>query len=79
MVPDLHFPFSGGAHSGGGGSSCTAEDLIARAQHLIDVREPYDGYPLQWHLEALNVGDLTVIAAAALRQHRSSDLPSADG
>lgn len=75
-MPDLHFPFRGGADFQGGGSSCTAEDLIARAQHLIDVPEPYDGYPLPWHVEALNVGDLTVIAAAALRQHSSSDPPS---
>jgi hypothetical protein len=75
-VPDLHFPFRDGANLQGGGSSCAAEDLIARAQHLIDVPEPYDGYPLSWHVEALNVGDLTVIAAAALREQRSSDLPS---
>jgi hypothetical protein len=73
-VPNLHFPFPGGADFQGGGSSCTAEDLIARAQHLIDVPEPYDGYPLPWHVEASNVGDLTVIAAAALREHRGSDL-----
>jgi hypothetical protein len=72
-VPDLHFPFPGGANFQGGGSSCAAEELIARAQHLIDVTEPYDGYPLSWHVEALNVGDLTVIAAAALREQRSSD------
>ena len=75
-MPNLNFPFRGGADSQGGGSSCAAEDLIARAQHLIDVPEPYDGYPLSWHVEALNVGDLTVIAAAALREHSSNDLPS---
>jgi hypothetical protein len=73
----LHFPFRGGAHSWGGGSSCTAEELIARAQHLIDVAEPYDGYPLEWHAEAINVGDLTTIAAAALRERTRSDLPPA--
>ncbi|MGN6168118.1 MAG: hypothetical protein ACTHQQ_08080 [Solirubrobacteraceae bacterium] len=54
---------------------CSAQDLIARAQHLIDVPEPYDGYPLPWHVEALNVGDLTVIAATALREYSGSDLP----
>lgn len=57
------------------GSWCSAAELIDRAQHLIDVPRPYDGYPLTWHVEARNVGDLTVIAAAALREHRCSDLP----
>lgn len=76
-MPDLHFPLGGGAHFRGDESPCTAEDLIARAQHLIDVPEPYDGYPLPWHVEAMNVGDLTVIATAALRQHSSTDLPPA--
>jgi hypothetical protein len=75
-VPDLHFPFGGGAHSRGGGS-CTADALIARAQELIDIPEPYDGYPLPWHVEALNVGDLTVIATTALRERDGSDPPAA--
>jgi hypothetical protein len=73
----LNFPFLGGAHSRGGGSSCTAEELIARAQYLIDVPRPYDGYPLPWHVEALNVGDLTAIATTALREQSSSDWPTA--
>jgi hypothetical protein len=76
-VPDLHFPFGGGARSRGGGSSFTAQALVARAQHLIDVPQPYDGYPLPWHFEALNVGDLTVIAATALREHATGDPPPA--
>jgi hypothetical protein len=36
-------------------------------QRLIDSPRPYDGYPLEWHVEALNVGDLTAIAMFALR------------
>jgi hypothetical protein len=77
-VSGLHFPFGGGARFQGDGSPCTAEDLIARAQHLIDVPEPYDGYPLPWHVEAMNVGDLTVIAATALRERSSGDLEPAE-
>jgi hypothetical protein len=43
------------------------EDVLARAERLIDSPRPYDGYPLEWHVEALNVGDLTAIAIVALR------------
>lgn len=77
-MPNLHFPSRGGAHSGGGGPSCSADELIARAEFLIDVPQPYDGYPLEWHAEALNVGDLTAIAAAALRDRSRSDVPPTD-
>ena len=67
-MADLHFPFRDDTGSRGGDASCTSDDLIARAQHLIDVPKPYDGYPLSWYFEAQNVGDLTAIAAAALRE-----------
>ena len=43
------------------------EDVVARAQRLIDSPRPYDGYPFEWHFEALNVGDLTAIAIVAIR------------
>jgi hypothetical protein len=66
-VPDFDFTVPDGAPTGGGGSLRSAEDVVARAQRLIDSAEPYDGYPLEWHYEALNVGDLSAIAMAALR------------
>lgn len=76
-MPDLHSPFRDDAHSRGGRSSYPAKELIARAQHLIDAPRPYDGYPLPWHFEALHVGDLTTIAATALREQSTSDVPPA--
>jgi hypothetical protein len=42
------------------------EDLIARAQRLIDTPRPPDGYTLEWCVEANYVGDLNAIAIAAL-------------
>jgi hypothetical protein len=56
---------------GGGRPLRDPDDVIARAQRLIDSPLPYDGYPLEWHFEALNVGDLTAIATMALRASRS--------
>jgi hypothetical protein len=63
-VPDLNSCSRSGAPSGGG---VALPALIARAQRLIDTPRPVGGYPLAWHVEAKNVGDLTAIAAAALR------------
>lgn len=42
-------------------------ELIARAQRLVDTPQPAEGYPLAWHVEAANVGDLSAFAAASLR------------
>jgi hypothetical protein len=44
-----------------------AEELIARAQRLVDTPRPPDGYSLEWCAEAKHVGDLTAIAITALR------------
>jgi hypothetical protein len=72
VVSDFEFSARGGAPVGGGGGSLRGpEDVVARAQRLIDSPQPYDGYPLEWHFEALNVGDLTAIATMALRASRS--------
>jgi hypothetical protein len=50
-------------------------DVLARAERLIDAPRPYDGYPLEWHVEAWNVGDLTAIAMVALRASSSNSAP----
>jgi hypothetical protein len=34
---------------------------------LIDTPAPPGGHPLSWQVEALHLGDMTAIAAAALR------------
>jgi hypothetical protein len=73
-VPDFDSRVDGGAPTGDGEPLRSAEDVVAHAQRLIDSPRPYDGYPLEWHFEALNVGDLTAIAMVALR---TSDLDSA--
>jgi hypothetical protein len=44
-----------------------AEDLIARAQRLVETPRPPDGYALEWCVEANHVGDLNAIAIAALQ------------
>ena len=49
------------------GQACGANELIARAQELLDMPRPVGGYPLEWYLEAAQVGDLTAIATLALR------------
>jgi len=74
-VADLGFPFRSGAPNGGGGPLRSAQDLTARSQRLIDSPRPPGGYPLVWHIEALNVGDLTAIAIAALRGSSPSSTP----
>ena len=71
-MPDFDFSVRGGAPTGGGGSLRSVEDVVARAQRLIDTPRPYDGYPLEWQFEALNVGDLTAIAMVALRASSSN-------
>ena len=48
-------------------STCSAPRLIARVQRLADAPRPAGGYPLQWHAEAMHVGDLTAVAMTVLR------------
>jgi len=67
VVPEFDADIGGGAPSGGGRPLGSMEDVVARAQRLIDSPRPYDGYPFEWHFEALNVGDLTAIAIVAIR------------
>jgi hypothetical protein len=49
-----------------------AQELVDRAQRLIDMPRPTGGYSLTWYVEALHVGDATAIAMAALRLYPSS-------
>jgi hypothetical protein len=70
VVPESYF--SAGAPDRGNRPLHSVDDVVGRAQRLIDSPQPYDGYPLDWHFEALNVGDLTAIASVALRASSSS-------
>jgi hypothetical protein len=70
-VSDSDFPFSRRAPTEGR-ESLSLQVLTARAQRLIDAPRPVRGYPLEWHVEASHVGDLTAIAVAALRSRGSS-------
>ena len=70
-MSDLGFPFRSGASSGGR-ESLGVQDLMARAQRLVDSPRLADGYPLEWHVEAAYVGDLDAIAVAALRSSSAS-------
>jgi len=74
-VPDFDFRAGGGAPAGDGGLLRSADDVVDRAQRLIDSPRPYDGYPLEWYFEALNVGDLTAVAIVALRAASSTSAP----
>jgi hypothetical protein len=44
--------------------------IAARGQWLVDTPRPSDGHSLRWHAEALYVGELTALVAAALRERR---------
>jgi hypothetical protein len=71
-VPDFDFRVHGDARTEGAGPLRSVEDVLTRAERLIDSPRPYDGYPLEWHVEALNVGDLTAIAMVALHASNSA-------
>jgi hypothetical protein len=44
--------------------------VAARGQWLVDTPRPRDGHSLRWHAEALYVGDITALVAAALSERR---------
>jgi hypothetical protein len=66
VVPGLDSSSFRRAPTAGEGQLRGAQDLIARAQALVDSPRPPGGYPLEWHVEALHVGDLPAIAAISL-------------
>jgi hypothetical protein len=74
-VHGFDFGVGGGAPRDDEGQLRSSDDVVTRAQNLIDSPRPYDGYPIEWHLEALNVGDLTAIATIALRAENKADSP----
>lgn len=76
-MSDSNLPSRSDAPAGGAGGSFGVQDLITRAQRLIDSPRPVGGYPLAWYVEASHVGDLVVVAATALREAGSSSAPPA--
>ena len=57
----------------------SAQELISRAQRLIDTPRPPDGYSVEWCVEAKHLGDLNAIAIAAIRAEPDEpDEPAAD-
>ena len=45
----------------------TVRDVMVRVQRLSETPRPVAGYPLATHVEAYFLGDMTAIAAAAIR------------
>jgi hypothetical protein len=70
------FGSDGGGRPGGGGE-VRAAALLARGQELIDTPRPESGYPLEWHVMAMLVGDLPALAAMRARASRPDSGPAA--
>jgi hypothetical protein len=49
------------------GQLLTVQDVMARVQRLSETPRPDGGYPLATAVEAYFLGDMTAIAAAAIR------------
>jgi hypothetical protein len=60
----------GGVTVGSRSASRHVRRVAARGQWLVDTPRPADGHDLRWHVEAIYVGDLTALAAAALQKQR---------
>ena len=65
-MPETASSAAGGA-PGSRGSLGGAQEFISRAQRLVDAPRSASGRSAAWQAEAMQVGDLTVIAALALR------------
>jgi hypothetical protein len=70
MMPDPASPPSSNRPSGTQREPDHVRRIAARGQWLVDTPQPVDGYSLRWHAEALYVGDITALVAAALRERR---------
>lgn len=64
---------SGGGAPWGRGFSRDVDDVMARAQALVDTPQPEGGYPLAWHVEAMLLGDFPAMALVRARQSDPPD------
>ena len=69
-MSEFHLFFRTGTSPRERGAWLEARDLITRAERLIDTPRPATGYPAAWHVEALNVGDVSAIGMTAVREAR---------
>jgi hypothetical protein len=46
-----------------------AQDLIARAQELVDTKPAEGSHPLEWAVPAYYLGDMSALAIVSLRSH----------
>jgi hypothetical protein len=58
---------SGGGARWGRGVTHDLDDVMARAQALVDTPRPEAGYPLAWHVEAMLLGDFPAVAVGRAR------------
>jgi hypothetical protein len=66
-MPDNPLSSGGVTPLGSGDSLRSLQEMLTRAQCLVDAPRPASGQSLAWYVDAFYVGDLTAIAAAALR------------
>lgn len=60
-----------GAPAGNAGARRDPDAVMARGQALVDARRPEGGRSLEWHIQAMLVGDFSAIVLAAARESRS--------
>jgi hypothetical protein len=73
---DLSF---GSDSSGSRGRARAVNAMAARGQALVDTPRPEGGYPLEWHVQAMFVGDLSALAGAAARASQAGPGPPVSG
>jgi hypothetical protein len=71
---DLSF---GGGSPRGADQAGAVRAMLCRGRALVDTHRPEGGYPLEWHVTAMLVGDLPAIAAAAVRAFAADSGPGA--
>jgi hypothetical protein len=60
-----------GAPGGDAAAGRDPDAMIARGQALVDTRRPEGGHSLEWHVQAMFMGDFSAIVVAAARESRS--------